>query len=78
MPEHKVRVFVESFKKLSQIVLWKWENGTIDDLPDNVYVDKWFPQQYILSIYEYFKSYIYVNNLIVFRLASIINNNILT
>lgn len=49
LPEHDVKVFVNSFKKLSQIVLWKWENGTIDNLPDNVYIDKWFPQQFILS-----------------------------
>lgn len=49
LPEREVRVFVESFRKLPHIVLWKWENGTIDNLPDNVYIDKWFPQQYILS-----------------------------
>lgn len=49
LPKRDVRIFVNSFKKLSQIVLWKWENGTIDNLPNNVYVDKWFPQQYILS-----------------------------
>ncbi|XP_025206767.1 UDP-glucuronosyltransferase 1-3-like [Melanaphis sacchari] len=49
LPERYVRVFVESFRKLKQIVLWKWENGTIANLPDNVYIDKWFPQKYILS-----------------------------
>lgn len=49
LPEREVRIFVESFRKLRQIVLWKWENDTIDDLPNNVYIDKWFPQQYILS-----------------------------
>ncbi|XP_029344441.1 UDP-glucuronosyltransferase 2B15-like [Acyrthosiphon pisum] len=47
--ERDVQTFVESFKKLKQIVLWKWENGTIANMPDNVYIDKWFPQQYILS-----------------------------
>lgn len=49
LAERDVQVFVESFRKLKQIVLWKWENGTIANLPDNVYIDKWFPQQYILS-----------------------------
>lgn len=49
LPEREVRIFVESFRKLQQIVLWKWENDTIDGLPNNVYIDKWFPQQYILS-----------------------------
>lgn len=49
LEERDVRAFVESFRKLKQIVLWKWENGTIPNLPDNVYIDKWFPQQYILS-----------------------------
>lgn len=49
LPERDVKVFIDSFRKLSQIVLWKWENGTIDNLPSNVYIDKWFPQQFILS-----------------------------
>ncbi|KAL4121567.1 hypothetical protein QTP88_014054 [Uroleucon formosanum] len=49
LKEHDVQTFVESFRKLKQIVLWKWENGTIANLPDNVYINKWFPQQYILS-----------------------------
>ncbi|VVC39701.1 UDP-glucuronosyl/UDP-glucosyltransferase [Cinara cedri] len=49
LPAREVRTFVESFRKLRQTVLWKWENGTIDDLPGNVYVDKWFPQQYVLG-----------------------------
>lgn len=56
LPERCVKVFINSFKKLSQIVLWKWENGTIDNLPNNIYIDKWFPQQFILSkriIYEF-------------------------
>ncbi|XP_060863322.1 LOW QUALITY PROTEIN: UDP-glycosyltransferase UGT4-like [Metopolophium dirhodum] len=47
--ERDVQTFVESFRKLKQIVLWEWENGTIANMPDNVYIDKWFPQQYILS-----------------------------
>jgi len=49
LPERDIKVFVNSFRKLSQIVLWKWENGTINNLPDNVYINKWFPQQFILS-----------------------------
>lgn len=49
LPERDVKVFINSFRKLSQIVLWKWENGTILDLPDNVYINEWFPQQFILS-----------------------------
>jgi len=49
LPKREVRMFVESFRKLRQVVLWKWEKGTIEDLPRNVYIDKWFPQQYILS-----------------------------
>lgn len=51
LPQRDVNVFVESFRKLPQIVLWKWENGTINNLPNNVYINKWFPQQYILSTY---------------------------
>lgn len=50
LPERHVRMFVESFRKIPQKVLWKWENGTIDNAPDNVYLSSWFPQQYILSM----------------------------
>lgn len=49
LPEHNIKLFINSFKKLSQLVLWKWEKGTIKNLPKNIHIDKWFPQQYILS-----------------------------
>lgn len=53
LPKHVIRIFIESFKKVQQVVLWKWENGTIDDLPKNVYIAKWFPQQYVLSKFAF-------------------------
>ncbi|XP_050422852.1 UDP-glycosyltransferase UGT4-like isoform X2 [Adelges cooleyi] len=49
IPEHQVKVFIDSFKKLPQLILWKWENGTIDGIPGNIHMDKWFPQQFILN-----------------------------
>lgn len=36
------------FGKLKQKVLWKW-SGTIENIPNNVMVSKWVPQQDILS-----------------------------
>jgi len=51
LPVRDVRTFATSFGKLRQLVLWKWETGAIDGLPGNVHVDKWFPQQFVLSAY---------------------------
>ncbi|XP_049808950.1 UDP-glucosyltransferase 2-like [Schistocerca nitens] len=48
MPENKRLAFLEGFKKLPQRVLWKWEED-MDDLPPNVKVSKWLPQQSVLA-----------------------------
>ncbi|XP_050541394.1 UDP-glycosyltransferase UGT4-like isoform X2 [Daktulosphaira vitifoliae] len=49
LSKNVVQIFINCFKKLPQLVLWKWENGSIDNLPQNIYTAKWFPQQYILN-----------------------------
>ncbi|CAG7725988.1 unnamed protein product, partial [Allacma fusca] len=47
-PEHLRKQFIEVFSKLKQRVLWKFE-AQFDDLPPNVKVSKWLPQQDILG-----------------------------
>ncbi|XP_049958260.1 UDP-glucosyltransferase 2-like [Schistocerca serialis cubense] len=48
MPENKRLAFLDAFKKIPQRVLWKWEED-MDDLPPNVKVSKWLPQQSVLA-----------------------------
>ncbi len=49
MPDHKRRLILGAFAKLKQKVLWKWETETMDDLPKNVKLSKWLPQQDLLG-----------------------------
>nr|XP_053649848.1 UDP-glucosyltransferase 2-like [Cherax quadricarinatus] len=47
---HKYRtILVQVFASLKQRVLWKWDKDTMDDLPPNVRLGKWLPQQDILG-----------------------------
>ncbi|XP_049809467.1 UDP-glucosyltransferase 2-like [Schistocerca nitens] len=48
MPEDKRLEFLEGFKKIPQRVLWKWEKH-MENLPPNVKVSKWLPQQSVLA-----------------------------
>lgn len=56
-PKTFPRAVLNVFKKLPYRILWKW-NEDIDNLPANVKVSKWLPQQNILG-----KQYIHVNKL---------------
>lgn len=49
MSEQKRKIFVNVFSKLKQRVLWKWESETMPDLPKNVKLSKWLPQQDLLG-----------------------------
>ncbi|XP_025408855.1 UDP-glucuronosyltransferase 2B30-like isoform X2 [Sipha flava] len=49
MPRETVALLLSEFAKIEQIVLWKWEDDQLPDLPKNVIVRKWFPQNDILS-----------------------------
>lgn len=49
MPPQKLKAFVEAFRGLNQKVLWKYENESIANLPENVMVRKWMPQSDILA-----------------------------
>lgn len=48
LPENIRKEILQVFSKLPQKVLWKWE-GNMTDLPPNVKISKWLPQQDILG-----------------------------
>lgn len=37
------------FAKLPQRILWKYENDTLPDKPNNVMINKWMPQYDVLG-----------------------------
>lgn len=50
MPPHLLRTLVDAFAKLAPYrVLWKFEGNLGDELPANVKVERWLPQQDILG-----------------------------
>ena len=48
MTEEKKKIFVETFRQLEMAVVWKWE-GEVENLPSNVLVSSWLPQQDLLG-----------------------------
>lgn len=52
MPEVMRKNFLKIFSHLPQTVIWKWENDTMNDKPDNVVLMKWAPQRDLLCMYE--------------------------
>ncbi|KAK5642052.1 hypothetical protein RI129_008219 [Pyrocoelia pectoralis] len=49
LPADKRRAILNSFSKLKENVLWKWENESMSDLPRNVKLSKWVPQNDVLA-----------------------------
>lgn len=50
MPEYLRRMLMIVFRQLPQRVLWKYEaENDMTDLPSNVMLGKWLPQQDILG-----------------------------
>ena len=49
MPKDKLEVFLRTFRNIKQRVIWKWEDDKLPDLPKNVLVRKWLPQNDILA-----------------------------
>ncbi|XP_055596000.1 UDP-glycosyltransferase UGT5-like [Uranotaenia lowii] len=50
MPEETLQVFVQVFRNLPQYnFLWKWETDRAPDLPPNVMLQKWIPQNDVLA-----------------------------
>ena len=48
LSEDKLLVFLETFKRLEMSVIWKWD-ADIPNLPKNVLVRSWLPQQDVLG-----------------------------
>ncbi|XP_045123982.1 UDP-glycosyltransferase UGT5-like isoform X4 [Portunus trituberculatus] len=48
MPSEYRQIFLEAFRRLPQRILWKYE-GELEDVPDNVRITSWLPQQDILG-----------------------------
>ena len=48
-PVEKREAFIGAFGKLKQKVLWKYENETLPDNPNNVMIGSWLPQRDILA-----------------------------
>lgn len=49
MSEEKKQVFLSAFAEIPQRVLWKWEANYTSDLPSNMKLAKWLPQQEVLG-----------------------------
>jgi glucuronosyltransferase len=45
----KREVFVRVFSKLPQKIIWKHEEDTLSNLPENVIVSKWLPQRDLVA-----------------------------
>ncbi|XP_049309941.1 UDP-glucosyltransferase 2-like [Bactrocera dorsalis] len=48
LPPAKREAIVRAVMRLKQRVIWKWENSTLANKPDNLYVSNWLPQRDIL------------------------------
>ncbi|XP_017483841.1 PREDICTED: UDP-glucuronosyltransferase 2B14-like [Rhagoletis zephyria] len=49
MPAEKLDIFLNVFRQLKQRILWKFENDSIPNLPANVMIKDWLPQNDILA-----------------------------
>ena len=49
MPKETIDIFLRVFSKLPQRILWKWEAAIPSDLPKNIKMMKWLPQQDLLG-----------------------------
>lgn len=54
MPKQRILELLHKLSTIKQTVLWRWDGDQIPDLPPNVIVRKWFPQNDILGKYFYF------------------------
>lgn len=48
-PVHIREAFTKAFGKIKQKVLWKYENETLPNKPDNMMISPWIPQRDILA-----------------------------
>jgi glucuronosyltransferase len=50
MPVETLQAFMSAFAKLPQRVIWKWEADVPVNVPSNIMMKKWLPQQDLLGI----------------------------
>lgn len=48
LPDDKRISLLKAFGSFKQKILWKFENETLQDQPENVFIRKWLPQRDIL------------------------------
>lgn len=51
MPKETVSLLLSELSKIEQTVFWKWESDDVPQLPKNVIIRKWFPQNDILGMF---------------------------
>lgn len=66
MPRHIVQTFFRVFARLPQRIVWKWEKESEFQVPSNVKLVDWLPQQDLLGKYLVFGSTFYILLLINF------------
>ncbi|XP_071525916.1 UDP-glucosyltransferase 2-like [Panulirus ornatus] len=49
VPEKYQKLLLQVFSSLEQRVLWKWDQDAMDNMPANVRLSKWLPQQDVLG-----------------------------
>lgn len=49
LQSHLKQIFIETFKGLEYDILWKYEDDTLDNKPNNVKIQKWLPQSDLLG-----------------------------
>lgn len=50
LEEAKVQGILRALRKLPLQIIWKWENDTLANKPDNVFIQSWLPQREILCM----------------------------
>lgn len=65
LPKQQLEAFQKAFSKLPYKVLWKWENETMPEKPNNIHIRHWMPQYEVLSKFIIrLNKKIFVNNIV--------------
>lgn len=51
LPIEKRDILLNTFKKLPQVILWKFEDENLPGKSDNIFIKNWFPQNDVLGKY---------------------------
>lgn len=49
LPQEQKMILLDTFSELPFKFLWKYEDESLNNLPKNVKIAKWIPQQDVLS-----------------------------